>query len=81
MRFVHALRIAPRATGACANARRAAAALGVRPVELDGCAPERGLSVSLDAARAALAGSARWRPPWSWPLPSWPSCPRCRPTS
>jgi len=40
--FVHALRIAPRATDACANARRAAAALGVRPVELDGCAPERG---------------------------------------
>ena len=38
--FVHALRLVPRATDACANARRAAAALGVRPVELDGCAAE-----------------------------------------
>ena len=36
-----ALRLWPRATDACANARRAAAALGVRPVELDGCPPER----------------------------------------
>jgi len=39
--FVRALRLVPRATDACANARRAAAALGVRPVELDGCPPER----------------------------------------
>jgi protein O-mannosyl-transferase len=39
--FVHALRLVPRATDACANARRAAAALGARPAELDGCAPER----------------------------------------
>ena len=38
--FVRALRIVPRATDACANARQAAAALRVRPAELDGCAPE-----------------------------------------
>lgn len=39
--FLHALRIVPRATDACGNARRAATVLGVRPVELDGCASER----------------------------------------
>jgi Tfp pilus assembly protein PilF len=39
--FVHALRLVPRATDVCANARHAAAALGARPAELDGCAPER----------------------------------------
>jgi tetratricopeptide (TPR) repeat protein len=39
--FVHALRIVPGATDPCTNARHAAAALGVRPVELDGCASER----------------------------------------
>jgi protein O-mannosyl-transferase len=39
--FVHALRLSPGERGACANARHAAAALGARPPELDGCAPER----------------------------------------
>jgi tetratricopeptide (TPR) repeat protein len=39
--FVHALRLVPRATDVCANARLAAAALGAHPIELDGCAPGR----------------------------------------
>lgn len=39
--FVHALRLGPGERGACANAQRAAAALGTRPRELDGCGPER----------------------------------------
>jgi protein O-mannosyl-transferase len=39
--FVHALRLQPGETGACANARRAAVAVGARPHELDGCRPER----------------------------------------
>ena len=39
--FVHALRLGPGERGACANARRAAAALGTQPRELDGCRPER----------------------------------------
>ena len=39
--FVHALRLRPGERGACANALRAAAALGTRPLELDGCGPER----------------------------------------
>ena len=39
--FVRALRLVPRATDACANASRAAATLGARPVELDGRATER----------------------------------------
>jgi len=38
--FVHALRLQPGETGACANARRAAVAVGARPHELDGCRPE-----------------------------------------
>ncbi|HEU5193015.1 MAG TPA: tetratricopeptide repeat protein [Methylomirabilota bacterium] len=39
--FVHALRLQPGEPGACANARRAAVAVGARPHELDGCRPER----------------------------------------
>ncbi len=39
--FVHSLRLGPGERGACANARRAAATLGTRPRELDGCGPER----------------------------------------
>jgi hypothetical protein len=39
--FVHALRASPGERGACANARRAAAALGARPRELEACGLER----------------------------------------
>lgn len=39
--FAHALRLSPGERDACANARRAATALGARPRELDGCGPER----------------------------------------
>jgi protein O-mannosyl-transferase len=39
--FVNALRASPGERGACANARRAAAALGVRARELDACGLER----------------------------------------
>ena len=39
--FIHALRLHPGEGGACANARRAAVAVGARPRELEACRPER----------------------------------------